>query len=166
MGSQNCPAGLLFFSCWLTSLFLKETILHLLFSSWDLLQYFLYPQIMPSHFTDKIEKSFSLHQTCNLHWGPFSPSLVWLKWKSILQPVKVQSLLHVPWISSPHILSLLHSVVLSLDINSFSFSLTGWASPIYTLLSPAFFKNKSLYWSHISFHVPPHFLTSCPNSDK
>ena len=38
-------------------------------------------QMMTSHFMDKIEKSSSLYQTCNLQWDPFSPSLLWLEWK-------------------------------------------------------------------------------------
>lgn len=65
----------------------------------------LYSQMMTSHFMDKIEKSSSFHQTCNLHWGPFSFSLLWLKWKYALLPIKVQSLLSAACISSPQILS-------------------------------------------------------------
>ena len=61
--------------------------------------------MMTSHFMDKIEKSSSLYQTCNLQWGPFSPSLLWLKWKNAHQPIKVQFLLHAPGLSFPQILS-------------------------------------------------------------
>lgn len=41
------------------------------FPSWNLLCYFLCPQMMTSHFMGKIEKSSSLHQTCNLHGARF-----------------------------------------------------------------------------------------------
>lgn len=41
------------------------------FLSWNLLHYFLYSQMMTSHFMGKIEKSSSLRQTCNLHGAHF-----------------------------------------------------------------------------------------------
>lgn len=60
---------------------------------------------MTSHFIDKIEKASSLHQTCNLHQCPFSPSLLCSKWKKC--PSVYQRLVPsgTPWISWCQILS-------------------------------------------------------------
>lgn len=56
------------------------------FPSQNPLHSFLYSHTMTSHFMGKIEKSSSLHQTCNLHWDPFSHLFVLLlKWKQCSQ---------------------------------------------------------------------------------
>ena len=81
----------------------------------------LYSPMMTSHFMDKIEKSSSFHQTCNLHWSPFSLSLLWLKWKRCLSASQssISSTRSLDFIPSNTVLPLvvppLHIISLSLS---------------------------------------------------
>lgn len=81
MGTQNCPAGLVFFLLLTYFPIPQEYNFIPSFSPLKLPTFLALSHMMTSHFMDKIEKSSSLYQTCNLQWGPFSPSLLWLKWK-------------------------------------------------------------------------------------
>lgn len=168
IGTQNCPAGLLFFSCWLTSLFLEKTILYLLFLFLRPPDSFLCPQIMTSHFTDKIEKSFPRHQTCNLHWGPFSPS--WLKWEKYPSAYQKSSLFYM--YPASHLLKYCSyfTPLFPLYTLPIFLSLTGSVSPInkyiYYLLYLLQTKQKSLLTPHLFpcttpfLEFPPQILTN------